>query len=342
MKKFLLLALVALAPAFADAADKKRVIVCTVTTGFRHGSIPFAEKTLEKLGAESGVYEIIDFARQPETNVPKKPNKPNKPKEPAPDADQKAKDKYAGDLKKFESDQAKYDADMAKWTPEKEAEAKAAQAKFDGELKASLGKLDPKNLTDKKVDLVIFANTTGDLPLPDKDGFIKWIEDGHSFAAMHSGSDTFHGFKGYINMLQGEFKGHNAQVPADLVAGDTKHAANAGIGEAWNLKKEEMYLIGSQDPTKVRALWYLKHHPNNTSEVGFFPVSWCRMAGKGRVFYTSLGHREDLWSDDPNMKSRENTPEIAKQYQAHILGGIKWSLGLADGSAEPNPAVAGK
>jgi len=63
------------------------------------------------------------------------------------------------------------------------------------------------------------------------------------------------------------------------------------------------------------------------------------MAGKGRVFYTSLGHREDLWSDDPNLPGRKNSPEISKQYQAHILGGIKWALGLADGSATPNPDV---
>jgi type 1 glutamine amidotransferase len=63
------------------------------------------------------------------------------------------------------------------------------------------------------------------------------------------------------------------------------------------------------------------------------------MAGKGRVFYTSLGHREDLWSDDPDLKGRVNSVELAKQYQAHILGGIKWALGLAEGSAEPNPEV---
>ena len=67
-------------------------------------------------------------------------------------------------------------------------------------------------------------------------------------------------------------------------------------------------------------------------------VSWCRMAGKGRVFYTSLGHREDLWSAE-EMPGRINSPETSKQYQAHILGGIKWALGLAEGSATPNPEV---
>ena len=63
------------------------------------------------------------------------------------------------------------------------------------------------------------------------------------------------------------------------------------------------------------------------------------MAGAGRVFYTSLGHREDLWNADPNLKDRKNPVEVSKQYQAHLLGGIKWALGLAGGSATPNPEV---
>ena len=77
------------------AAEAKRVIVVTVTTGFRHSSIPFAEKTLEKLGKESGAYTIVDFVRQPDISVPKKPNKP---KDLAADADEKAKARYAADM----------------------------------------------------------------------------------------------------------------------------------------------------------------------------------------------------------------------------------------------------
>jgi type 1 glutamine amidotransferase len=140
-------------------------------------------------------------------------------------------------------------------------------------------------------------------------------------------------------MLQGEFAGHGAQVPADLVAADTQHPANAGIGKTWNLTQEEVYHIKHQDRSKVRSLWFLQHDPNKLDEKGFFPVSWCRMAEKGRVFYTSLGHREDLWDETDAVKDRKNPPEVSKQYQAHILGGIKWALGLAHGSAEPNPSV---
>ena len=50
-----------------------------------------------------------------------------------------------------------------------------------------------------------------------------------------------------------------------------------------------------------------------TREAGEFPVAWTREQGKGRVFYTALGHREDVLEAD--------------WYKAHLLGGIRWALG---------------
>jgi len=250
------------------AAEKKRVVVCTVTTGFRHaGSIAEAEKTLPKLAKESGAFEIVEFVRQPEG--PKVPQRPRKPRDLAKDANDKDKARHAEEMKKFE-------AEMAKWTPELIAQEKAAKDEFDAAVKKSLAALSPEHLRAEKIDAVIFADTTGDLPLPDKEGFIKWIEDGHAFVGMHSASDTFHQFKGYGEMLQGEFKTHGKQVPADLVAGDTLHAANAGIGSKWDIKQEEMYEMkdGSHDRSKVHVIWFLKHPPQQPDKAEYAAVSW--------------------------------------------------------------------
>jgi len=46
------------------------------------------------------------------------------------------------------------------------------------------------------------------------------------------------------------------------------------------------------------------------------------------VFYTSLGHREDIIDADPTLKDRKNSLEISKAYQQHVLGGIEWALGV--------------
>lgn len=331
MKRTLRIALtlaIATAPFTSFAAEAKKVIVCTVTTGFRHSSIGEAEKTLQKLADESKAFVIVDWVRQPDVQVPKKPGKPREPKA---DADEKAKAKYADELKK-------YDAEMAKWTPEKDAEVKKAEDSFKQQLKDNMAKLAPANLA--KVDAVIFANTTGDdYPLPDREGFFKWIQNGGAFIGMHSATDTFKTFDPYFDMLQGTFNGHGAQVPAALINADKSHAATAPLPDQWDLKQEEMYLIKNHDRAKLHALLFMRNHPNKPEEAGYFPVAWARMSGKGRVFYTSLGHREDLWSADPALKDRKNPVETSKLYQEHILGGIKWALGLAAGSATPNPEV---
>jgi type 1 glutamine amidotransferase len=53
-----------------------------------------------------------------------------------------------------------------------------------------------------------------------------------------------------------------------------------------------------------------------------FPASWIRNYGKGRVFYTSMGHREDVWT----------RPE----FQSLVVGGITWAVGDARADTTPN------
>jgi len=53
-----------------------------------------------------------------------------------------------------------------------------------------------------------------------------------------------------------------------------------------------------------------------------FPCTWARMYGKGRVFYTSLGHREDVWS--------------SKVFEQLLVGGLSWALGRLQADITPN------
>jgi len=127
---------------------------------------------------------------------------------------------------------------------------------------------------------------------------------------------------------------------------DPAHAATKPIPAGFKVY-DEIYIIKTFDKSKVHALMGLEAHPNlaqltdeekkKEAELKrYFPISWCKEFGQGRVFYSSLGHREDVW--DPTWKEgtkdRKNSPEIAKIYQDHILGGIKWALRLAEGDGE--------
>lgn len=312
----------------ALAAEPKKVLVVSVTTGFRHSSIPTAEKVITRLGQESGAFTVIDYARQPTVKVPQRPNPPGKPKEPGDAADDAAKAKYKSDLARFESAQKRFEAELEKFKAD-EPRVNSARAEYDEQLKESLAKLSPENL--KKYDAVIFANTTGDLPLPDKQGFIEWVKNGGALIGMHSASDTFHGFRPYIEMLGGEFQTHGAQAAVECNVNDTAHPACKHFGSEFKVF-DEIYIIKSYEPSSVHELLTLDKHPN-TKEPGHYAVAWAKEFGKGKVFYTSLGHREDVW--DPDEKNRKNPPAVAEAYQKHILGGIKWALGLEAGDATP-------
>jgi uncharacterized protein len=209
-------------------------------------------------------------------------------------------------------------------TPEEKTAYQTAEAKWEETLKVSLQKLSPENL--KNYDGVVFASTTGDLPLPDKQGFLDWIRAGHAFIGIHAASDTFHGFPEFIAMLGGEFQHHGPQVSVDCLNQDSANPATASLGKVWTLQQEEIYQFKNYDAAKVHDLLIMDKHPEHKDQSGHFPVSWCKNYGDGKVFYTSLGHREDIIDADPNLKDRKNSPEISKAYQQHVLGGIKWAL----------------
>lgn len=291
----------------ALAADKpKKLLVVTVTTGFRHSSIGTAEKILSQLAQESGKF-TVDFVQQP-------PNQPRNPQRPKPGPEGDKDPKFVEAMAKFEAADKQFKTDNAVWMKSVEKE---------------LEKLSPANL--KNYDGVIFANTTGDLPLPDKQGFIDWVNNGHAFMGMHSATDTFHGFRPFIDMIGGEFKTHGAQVQVDCLNQDSAHSACKHLPATWTVF-DEIYQMKTFERKKVHGLLGLDKHPNDKSP-GDYPVAWCKEFGQGRVFYTSLGHREDMW--DPAEKNRKNSPEIAQQYQKHVLGGILWALKLAPGDAKP-------
>lgn len=318
---FLKSALLAAAMVLPLMAAPKKVLVVTVTTGFRHASIPTAEKVLAQLAAESGGEFTVEFVRQPA-------GEPKKPAQPKPGKDGDKAPAYLAALEKFKADTKTYEAALAQWLPG---------------VAAALLPLSPANL--KNYDAVVFASTTGDLPLPDKQGFIDWIAAGHAFVGVHAAADTFHPFPPFAAMLGGEFKTHGPQVPVDCLNQDPLHAATKGLPATWTVF-DEIYQMKNFDRAKVHGLLTLDRLMLNAEDVkakkgtaGDYPVAWCKAFGAGRVFYTSLGHRDDVW--DPAAAEggkRQNAPELARLYQQHVAGGIRWALGLAPGDARPQAA----
>ena len=303
------LALTLAATALPAAAAPKKLLVVTVTTGFRHASIPTSEKVIAQLAKESGQF-TVDFVQQP-AGEPKGPARPRPgkagEKDPA----------HLAALAKFEEARKAHEAAVARWMPA---------------VAAALKLLGVENL--KRYDGVMFVSTTGDLPLPDKQGFLDWIAGGKAFVGIHAAADTFHGFPAFIAMIGGEFLTHGPQVSVDCINQDPAHAATRMLPARWTVF-DEIYQFKNFERAKVHGLLTLDRHPNDKTP-GDYPVAWAKRFGTGRVFYTSLGHRDDVWDPAaPEGGKRANDPKLSKLYQEHVLGGILWALGLAPGDATP-------
>ncbi len=254
MKKLIAILIASVFASFVSVqAAPKKLLVVTVTTGYRHASIPTAEKVLAEMAKSSGAF-TVDFVRQAEGS------------------------------------------DIAREVKEK---------------------MTLENL--KNYDGVIFANTTGELPIPDKEGFMSWLKSGKAFIGMHSATDTFHEFRPYIEMIGGEFSHHPAITGVECLNVDPEHPACKELPKTWSVT-DEIYMFKSYDPKKVHLLLKLEKDPGS-KQPGEFPISWGSEYGSGKVFYTELGHRDEVWQDPV--------------YQKHVMGGIRWTLGLEKGDGKP-------
>jgi hypothetical protein len=189
-----------------------------------------------------------------------------------------------------------------------------------------------------------FFFTTGDLtaeksedgfpPMPKagKQALLDAIAGGKGFVGSHSASDTFLSPGGrrdaqspaqidpYIAMLGGEFIGHNEIQPATMrVTGRGFPGVPTDdfsfTDEWYSLKNfaDDLHVILVQETHGMKGLDY---------DRPAYPATWARRHGLGRVFYTSMGHRPETWS---NLTFRQL-----------LAGGLEWATGRVHAEVPPN------
>lgn len=183
-------------------------------------------------------------------------------------------------------------------------------------------------------DCLVFF-TLGDVTRPDgrhtppmtltgKQKLLDAIEAGKPFVGFHAAADTFYG-KGldpYVDMIGGEFAGHGLEQEGTMRVTSPGFPGLEGIGESFRLF-EEWYTF-----KKIRTDMHVILALETEGMLGKIydrpplPASWARMHGKGRVFYTSLGHREDVWA--------------SSTFQQIALAGLAWAMGNVDADVTPN------
>jgi uncharacterized protein len=183
-------------------------------------------------------------------------------------------------------------------------------------------------------DALVFVSTTGELDLDDsqkKDmmSFIK--DDGKGFVGVHAALDTNYKWPEYGEMIGGWFDQHPwSTFNAPIINEDPSFPAVRHFPKAF-VKYDEIYQPKEWSREKVNVLLSLDpaklnyDNPRVHRTDHDFAVAWDKMYGKGRVFYSTLGHTQEAWAD----------PDIRTMY----FEAIKWVLGMTDGSTSSHPRV---
>jgi type 1 glutamine amidotransferase len=183
---------------------------------------------------------------------------------------------------------------------------------------------------------------------------LDFIASGKGFIGFHCASDTFHSpnYRGdkkinqqvnmlrdaaakledvrtpYIKMIGGEFVTHQSQQPATMKVVDSSFPGldglkDTGFTEEWyslaNFSDDlHVLLVQDTESMKAKGEAAYKRPP--------YPATWCKPYGGGRVFYTSMGHREDVWTNP--------------FFQKVTLAGLAWITGKTRFDPKPNVAQA--
>jgi uncharacterized protein len=191
-----------------------------------------------------------------------------------------------------------------------------------------------------------FFYTTGDLttagtdknPPMTADGkqrFLDLIHSGKGFIGTHSASDTFdtsgnrfdpkpQPLDPYLKMLGAEFLMHDSQQKARLAVADGKFPGMSALEGGVEIVEEWYPFRDFRPDLHVLTILETRGMEGPHYRRPPFPNTWVRMHGRGRVFYTALGHREDVWN--------------SAMFQSLLLGGIAWALGGVDANVTSNIA----
>ena len=272
----------------AAPASGKKVLVLTHAALLKHASIPVAEAALPEMAKRGGFEVVIRNDGRTESGAPK-----------------------PGEVEKW--DLSFLNADYLK--------------QFDAVL--------------------MFTNGNLPVKVEQKKALTDFVRNGKAVIGVHCATVTFYDYPEYGDLIGGYYlrsiigTDRDTQRFATLKVENQNHPATRMLGASWPFV-EEYYIFGPKvyDPAtpkenvsgvgqlpilmafsrdRVKVLLSIDTEKTDLTGLpiqkgGDYPQSWYREYGKGRVFYTALGHKPESWGNPV--------------FRAHLIGGIRYALGL--------------
>ncbi|MEA3462475.1 MAG: ThuA domain-containing protein [Bacteroidota bacterium] len=142
----------------------------------------------------------------------------------------------------------------------------------------------------KGVDLVIQTFTMAKISGPQEKGLLKAVKEGCGLAGWHGGlCDSFRQNTEYQFMTGGQWVAHpGGVIDYQVQVTDHEDPVTRGLSD-FDMHSEQYYL--HVDPNmKVLATTTFSDKHADWIGGSTMPVVWKKMYGKGRIFYSSLGH----------------------------------------------------
>jgi uncharacterized protein len=162
--------------------------------------------------------------------------------------------------------------------------------------------------------------TTGELPMSaaQKAALLDFVRSGGGFIGVHSATDTFYDWPDYGKLIGGYFNEHPWHQKVTVDVADPTNPLVGFLAPSFTVD-DEIYQIRDFETRTSRILLRLDPAsvdlaaPNVHPQDYGWPLAWTRSYGRGRVFYTALGHEEAVWRDP--------------RYQRMLTNAILWAIG---------------
>ena len=188
------------------------------------------------------------------------------------------------------------------------------------------GAFNPATL--RQFDAVIWNNVSGDvLTLSQRRAFQNWLTKGGAFLGVHgTGGDPVYFWDWYADKLLGaRFMGHPAALHFQdaRVVVDKSHPISAVLPAEWTMNDEWYSFKTNPRAAGARVIATLDEStykpeglpgPGQDLRMGAdHPIAWTNCIGKGRMFYSAIGHRPETYSEP--------------HYVAMLEAAIEWATG---------------
>lgn len=202
----------------------------------------------------------------------------------------------------------------------------------------------------KNFDALLLMSTTGEFLIPKniagrpadeqaairkneperRQALMDYVNNGGGIVGIHAATDAYYKWAEYGELIGGYFNGHPFGK-INIRVDDPKSPINAQFNgqnfeftdEIYTYKppysREKLHVLLSIDLEKSGIKDDDKRHNRPDRD---YAVAWIKEHGKGRVFYTLLGHREETFMNPVSMQ--------------FFLAGIQYALGDLKADATPS------